>query len=62
MSFFKELIDNFNSYFINSPSDTSNQNPSSLNNNSYRDRAAMEGVENKRSTYKLKGYFNLAKE
>ncbi|KAJ0478924.1 putative microtubule-severing ATPase [Helianthus annuus] len=62
MSFFKELIDNFNSYFTNSPSDTSNQNPSSSNNSSYRDRAAMEGVENERAAYKLKGYFDLAKE
>ncbi|MFS7925414.1 putative microtubule-severing ATPase [Helianthus anomalus] len=62
MSFFKELIDNFNSYFTNSPSDTSNQNPSSSTNSSYRDRAAMEGVENERAAYKLKGYFDLAKE
>ncbi|MFS7925421.1 hypothetical protein Hanom_Chr04g00284751 [Helianthus anomalus] len=62
MSFFKELIDNFNSYFTNSPSDTSNQNPSSSTNSSYRDRAAMGGVENERAAYKLKGYFDLAKE
>ncbi|KAM0009675.1 putative microtubule-severing ATPase [Helianthus debilis subsp. tardiflorus] len=62
MSFFKELIDNFNSYFTNPPSDTSNQNPSSSTNSSYRDRAAMEGVENERAAYKLKGYFDLAKE
>ncbi|KAK9068275.1 hypothetical protein SSX86_012386 [Deinandra increscens subsp. villosa] len=62
MSFLKELIDNFNSYFStpDSPSNTSNQNPSSSNNS--RDRAAMEGVENERAAYKLKGYFDLAKE
>ncbi|KAD6453193.1 hypothetical protein R6Q59_014952 [Mikania micrantha] len=62
MSFFKEIIDNFSSYFstLESPSNTSNQNPSSSN--GYRDRSAMEGVENERAAYKLKGYFDLAKE
>ncbi|KAL8210365.1 hypothetical protein R6Q57_007097 [Mikania cordata] len=62
MSFFKELIDNFSSYFTTpeSPSNTSNQNPSSST--GYRDRSAMEGVENERAAYKLKGYFDLAKE
>ncbi|KAI3504343.1 hypothetical protein L1887_32938 [Cichorium endivia] len=62
MSFFRELIDNFNSIFSDpvSPSNRSNQNPSSSN--SYQNRAAMDGVENERAAYKLKGYFDLAKE
>ncbi|KAL4567146.1 hypothetical protein LXL04_022720 [Taraxacum kok-saghyz] len=62
MSFFRELIDNFSSVFSDSgsPSNTSNQNPSSSNN--YQNRAAMDGVENERAAYKLKGYFDLAKE
>lgn len=57
MSFFRELIDNFSSIFTDpvSPSNPSNQNPSSSN------RVAMEGVENERAAYKLKGYFDLAK-
>ncbi|KAL4554151.1 hypothetical protein LXL04_039725 [Taraxacum kok-saghyz] len=62
MSFFRELIDNFSSVFSDSgsPSNTSNQN-SSLSNN-YQNRSAMDGVENERAAYKLKGYFDLAKE
>lgn len=62
MSFFKELIDNFSSIFSDpgSSSNTSNRSPTSSNN--YQNRAAMEGVENERAAYKLKGYFDLAKE
>ncbi|KAL4576756.1 hypothetical protein LXL04_012855 [Taraxacum kok-saghyz] len=62
MSFFRELIDNFSSVFSDSgsPSNTSNQNPSLSNN--YQSRSAMDGVENERAAYKLKGYFDLAKE
>lgn len=61
MSFFRELIDNFSSIFSDSgsPSNRANQIPSSSN---YQNRAAMEGVENERAAYKLKGYFDLAKE
>ncbi|CAH1424041.1 unnamed protein product [Lactuca virosa] len=61
MSFFRELIDNFSSIFSDSgsPSNRANQSPSSSN---YQNRAAMEGVENERAAYKLKGYFDLAKE
>lgn len=62
MSFFRELIDNFSAIFSDSvsPSNTSNQNPNSSNN--YPNQSAMEGVENERTAYKLKGYFDLAKE
>ncbi|KAL4585828.1 hypothetical protein LXL04_010454 [Taraxacum kok-saghyz] len=62
MSFFRELIDNLCSVFSDSgsPSNTSNQNPSLSNN--YQNRSAMDGVENERAAYKLKGYFDLAKE
>ncbi|XP_024996947.1 spastin isoform X2 [Cynara cardunculus var. scolymus] len=62
MSFLKELIDSFSSIFSDpvSSSNTSNQNPSSSNN--FHNLPTMEGVENERAAYKLKGYFDLAKE
>lgn len=62
MSFFRELIDNFSSIFSDSvsSSNTSNQNPSSSSN--FHNLPTMEGVENERAAYKLKGYFDLAKE
>ncbi|XP_071716205.1 uncharacterized protein [Rutidosis leptorrhynchoides] len=62
-SFFKELINNLNSIFSDtvSPSNynTSIQNPNLSSNRSHTN---MEGVENERAAYKLKGYFDLAKE
>ncbi|KAI7746782.1 hypothetical protein M8C21_032768 [Ambrosia artemisiifolia] len=63
-SFFKQLIDNFNSFItsLDSPPNTSIQNPSTSNNSSYNNQTTMEGVENERAAYKLKGYFDLAKE
>lgn len=61
MSLFKELLDTLGSIFTDplssssssSPSHNSQQNPNSQ---------SMDGVSNERTAYKLKGYFDLAKE
>lgn len=56
MSFFKELIDSIGSIFSD-PSPSSKQYPS------FSDSTQMDGVvSNERVAYKLKGYFDLAKE
>ncbi|KAK4418742.1 Fidgetin-like protein 1 [Sesamum alatum] len=59
MSFLKEIIENFGSIF--SDSVQSQQNPSSTGD---RSMAGDDGVStgNERTAYKLKGYFDLAKE
>lgn len=60
MSYLKELITNI----FSDPISPSNQNPNSLSlSNQSAAFAGMEGgVENERVAYKLKGYFDLAKE
>ncbi|PRQ57684.1 hypothetical protein RchiOBHm_Chr1g0351021 [Rosa chinensis] len=64
MSFIKGLIDSLGSVFSNSASSSSYPNPSASN-SSAMDGVARPGtasVTNKRVAYKLKGYFDLAKE
>lgn len=69
MSLWKRFLDSLSSIFTNSGTlyeSNSNENPNSLTNRSV---STMEGVDidgssvsNERTAYKLKGYFDLAKE
>lgn len=64
MSFLKGLIDNFSSKSsVSDPSDDPRSNPS-YNSSSSTVEAAPSGnlVSNERVAYKLRGYFDLAKE
>ncbi|KAJ7951013.1 spastin [Quillaja saponaria] len=62
MNFLQGLIDSFGSIFSASPSsDDSHTNPNSFN-SSTMDGVAGPSVSNERVAYKLKGYFDLAKE
>uniref|UniRef100_A0A5B6YPN8 microtubule-severing ATPase n=1 Tax=Davidia involucrata TaxID=16924 RepID=A0A5B6YPN8_DAVIN len=62
MSFFKGLIDSLSSILSNSYSSyDSEQNPNSSNNRTM-DGVAGTSVSNERIAYKLRGYFDLAKE
>lgn len=60
MSFLKDLAETLSSIFSDTPSSSSPQNDRNLNSG---DRM-MDGVAtgNERAAYKLKGYFDLAKE
>ena len=64
MSFFKDLADSLGSIFSDtSSSSSSQQNPNSDNNRSMEGiSAGGTPVSNERTAYKLKGYFDLAKE
>ncbi|XP_076934403.1 uncharacterized protein LOC143600664 isoform X2 [Bidens hawaiensis] len=67
-NFFREVIDKlFDSYFSTTSENQNqnqNQNPrwSLNNNNNNNNMEEEEGVQNERGAYKLKGYFDLAKE
>lgn len=62
MSFLKDVIDSLGSIF--SSESSSSTSSSSENSSSNQTSAAMDGVAtgNERVAYKLKGYFDLAKE
>ncbi|XP_059651520.1 uncharacterized protein LOC132299087 isoform X2 [Cornus florida] len=62
MSFFRGLVDSLGSVFSNSSSSyDSQQNPNSSGNRTMDD-VAGNSVSNERVAYKLKGYFDLAKD
>lgn len=61
-SFLKDIIENITSIFIENPSNPSSSSSSSSNNNSNSQRMEIGGVENERTAYKLKGYFDLGKK
>ncbi|KAF5192720.1 Fidgetin-like protein [Thalictrum thalictroides] len=61
MSFLKDLVDSFGEIFSTSPS---TNNPNSSSTNSPNSDSTMENpaIGNERTAFKLKGYFELAKE
>ena len=60
--FLKDIIENIASIFTENPSSSNPSSSSSNNNSSNSQRMEIGGVENERTAYKLKGYFDLGKK